>query len=260
MLMGFALNLDSNEYLFIGIPLTVLFQIVVARAPLRALWVRGAPRTKLREIRWEAWLVVGLFGLANALFLVLDAILGSWEGTIYEIVVLVGLLPMAYALHQLTKKSFRHALGCFATAGTIGICTFAISYLYDVYLSSGTPVSLGYFAGEVIQYIIVYIPALFLLEEVSFRGALDSHVYRLGERRSKTTAVYVSALWGAWHFPQAYAASGGILGNAIILGELVAFQGAVGFFLSIFWRRSGNLFVPGIVHAITDSIRNGLRV
>jgi membrane protease YdiL (CAAX protease family) len=32
----------------------------------------------------------------------------------------------------------------------------------------------------------------------------------------------------------------------------------MGIFLSIYWRRSGNLAVPGVTHAVSDSVRNVL--
>jgi membrane protease YdiL (CAAX protease family) len=35
-------------------------------------------------------------------------------------------------------------------------------------------------------------------------------------------------------------------------------QVAVGPFLSLFWRRSGNLMVPGFAHALSDAVRNAL--
>jgi membrane protease YdiL (CAAX protease family) len=59
----------------------------------------------------------------------------------------------------------------------------------------------------------------------------------------------VSVLWGLWHHP--------IVPQATIL-QLLVTQVAVGPFLSLFWRRSGNLMVPGFAHALTDSVRNAL--
>jgi membrane protease YdiL (CAAX protease family) len=39
---------------------------------------------------------------------------------------------------------------------------------------------------------------------------------------------------------------------------LLLVQVAVGPFLSIYWRKSGNLMVPGFAHATIDSVRNAL--
>jgi hypothetical protein len=43
MACGWLLRLDPNTYLVLGIPLTILFQWLVRRRPIQALWVREAP-------------------------------------------------------------------------------------------------------------------------------------------------------------------------------------------------------------------------
>jgi len=45
--IGWALRLPTEAYLLIGIPLTVLFQTVVRKQPIRALWVRDSPKIRL---------------------------------------------------------------------------------------------------------------------------------------------------------------------------------------------------------------------
>jgi hypothetical protein len=47
MALGWLLKLDGNAYLLLGVPLTAGFQILVARRPIRALWVRNAPRFRV---------------------------------------------------------------------------------------------------------------------------------------------------------------------------------------------------------------------
>jgi len=71
-----------------------------------------------------------------------------------------------------------------------------------------------------------YLPMVFLLEEVWFRGVLDSHLYHS-----------VSALWGIWHYP--------IAGPQPSIISLLVVHIAIGTLLSRAWRRSGNLLVPG---------------
>ena len=39
---GWLFRLDPNVYLLLGVPLPVLFQWLVRRRPIRALWVREA--------------------------------------------------------------------------------------------------------------------------------------------------------------------------------------------------------------------------
>ena len=104
--------------------------------------------------------------------------------------------------------------------------------------------------------LLLYIPALFMVEEVAFRGAIDSHVRRPGEGHGVSSTIYgivsailVSVLWGLCHHP--------IVPQATIV-QLLVVQVATGPFLSLFWRRSGNLMVPGCAHALNDSVRNAL--
>src|SRR5438128_528071 len=43
MACGWLLRLDADAYLVVGVPPTILFQLIIRRRPLRALWVREAP-------------------------------------------------------------------------------------------------------------------------------------------------------------------------------------------------------------------------
>src|SRR5665213_209642 len=47
MALGLVFHPDVNTYLLIGVPLTLVFQLVVKREPLAALWVRSAPKMQL---------------------------------------------------------------------------------------------------------------------------------------------------------------------------------------------------------------------
>jgi membrane protease YdiL (CAAX protease family) len=101
---------------------------------------------------------------------------------------------------------------------------------------------------------LLYVPLVFVQEEVTFRGAFDSHVQHPGDGRGGLTAVVVSALWGLWHIPL-------LLGQKpllLLVPGLLAVHIVIGLPLSIAWRRSGNLFVPGVTHALVDAVRNAL--
>src|SRR5205814_1740534 len=52
--------------------------------------------------------------------------------------------------------------------------------------------------------LLQYVPVVFVIEEVFFRGALDSYVHRVGEGTGWGSAVFVSALWGLWHLPLSF--------------------------------------------------------
>ena len=101
-----------------------------------------------------------------------------------------------------------------------------------------------------------YVPVVFLLEEVWFRGVLDSHLHRPGAPRGAFSAVYVSALWGLWHLPLTETHSLPELPTTIV--SLLVVDISIGVLLSWAWRRSGNLLVPGSVHALIDAVRNAM--
>jgi hypothetical protein len=42
--LGFAFGLGAEAYLLLGIPITIAFQILIVRRPLRALWLRRRHR------------------------------------------------------------------------------------------------------------------------------------------------------------------------------------------------------------------------
>ncbi len=112
-----------------------------------------------------------------------------------------------------------------------------------------------------IEWLLLYIPVVFMMEEVAFRGAIDSHVRHPGESHGVRSTVYgiasaivVSVLWGLWHIPVVPHTS------VIEVVSILPLEVAMGPFLSLFWRRSGNLMVPGFVHATVDSLRNALGI
>ena len=152
-----------------------------------------------------------------------------------------------------------------ATAGLLGALTvtddtIAATGGHDSSTALPTGGRLGPAALVGLEWLLLYIPVVFVMEEVAFRGAIDSHVRHPGESHGVRSTLYgiasafvVSVLWGLWHYPITPHAS-------VIEGvaEVLPLQVAVGPFLSFFWRRSGNLMVPGFVHATIDSVRNAL--
>ena len=93
-----------------------------------------------------------------------------------------------------------------------------------------------------------------MLEEVTFRGALDAHVQHPGEGHGITPAAVVSVLWGLWHLPLADPAAP----LWLTLTQLIVVHGVIGVLLSCAWRRTGTLAAPGVAHALIDAVRNGL--
>ena len=105
-----------------------------------------------------------------------------------------------------------------------------------------------------LRSLLLYLAVVFVLEEVTFRGALDAHLHHAGERRGLLSAAAVSVLWGLWHLPLADPATP--LWQTLI--QLLVLHGVVGVLLSYAWRCTGTLAAPGLAHALIDAVRNGL--
>lgn len=255
MALGMAFPMSAFYYLLIGIPITILFQLFVRRAPLRAMWVRDAPPFRLGVYGVIIALLVVLVPIYNVVHMVTthSKDLGVW---IWSLVAIAGAVPVAYALRHFRREAFRDLLLCLATAGTIG-CLIMIVFVHVA--GPAHHASLSTRIGVGVEHFFLYIPVVFFYEEVWFRGLLDAHLHHPGESRGIASAMYVSALWGLWHYPifhrphTLHAFPGDV-------ARLILVQVLVGTFLSIYWRRSGNLFVTGSVHALIDAVRDALFV
>jgi hypothetical protein len=244
MALGWILHTDANQYLLLGVPITAGFQRLVARRPLRALWVRAAPRVR-----------VDLVSISTALLLALApaaALAGGARGgaTIlaWLLCALGGAMAAAYALREFRRETAAALLRCLGTAGAIGIAVMVLAWLAR---PSGHP-GLWTLAGTIGKWLLLYFPVSFVLEEVFFRGALDSHVHDPADRRGWRSAAFVSVLWALWHLP--ITTRPGAVGVIMLLVVHVG----VGIPLSLHWRRSGNLAVPAASHAAIDAVRNAL--
>ncbi len=259
---GEALDMSTNAYLLFGIPLTAGFQLFVRKRPIEDLWVRGGPGLSLRTVSLK---LAFLLTIAPFVYLVDFLIKGQGvDYVLYALAAFVGAGAAAYALGQFGRETWRYLGLCLAIAGLLGVLLvigptmIAARHVVSAVHPAGA--SLGPDALIGLQSLLLYIPALFLMEEVAFRGAIDSHVRHPGERHGVGSTVYgiasaivVSVLWGLWHYPIIPHAS-----VVQVVAQLLLLQVAVGPFLSLFWRRSGNLMVPGFVHATIDSVRNAL--
>lgn len=244
--LGVGLRLSTNAYLLLGIPLTVGFHLLVRRAPLRALWVREAPPFRLR---WPA-LVIALALAVRPVSMLWETVLQetSWVVLAYLVSATAGAACAAYSFQNARRDTWRWLLVCVAATG-------AAAFVLMPFWGLGEPVrrpllkALGVGVGE----FLLYLPALFVIEEVTFRGALDAYAHRPGESHGVWSAVFVSALWGLWHYPTE--GPGNPLATA---GLLLLIHIPVGVCLSLGWRKSGNLLVPGIAHAFIDAVRNAI--
>ena len=259
---GELLDMSTNTYLLFGIPLTAGFQLFVRKRPIKDLWVREGPGLSLRAVSLK---LASLLAIAPFVHLAVYVVKGQGvDYILYALAASVGAGAAAYTLGQFRRETWRYLGLCLATAGLLGVLLVVGPSMIAARFDASTvhPIGGGLGPDALVgaESLLLYVPALFLMEEVAFRGAIDSHVRHPGERHVGGSTVYgiasafvVSVLWGLWHYPV-------IPHTSVIqvLAQLLLLQVAVGPFLSLFWRRSGNLMVPGFVHATIDSVRNAL--
>jgi membrane protease YdiL (CAAX protease family) len=254
MALGWIFHLDTNSYLLIGVPLVVLFQRFIRQRPLRQLWVRDAAAFRL-----------GLVGSVIAVLLVLapgyDLIFvavpkKSWIVALWFLCAMAGAVFAAFAITQQRASAGRRALPSFISAVLIGMAIMAASALAS-HNDIGVPLSKLFL---LLKQFLLYFTVTFVLEEVAFRGALDSHIYQLpidGQPRGGSawlSAIFVSALWGIWHLP--LLPSGGAAAFAAATPVLIIVHTLTGVPLSFCWRAGGTLVLPAAAHALIDSYRN----
>jgi membrane protease YdiL (CAAX protease family) len=267
MAAGLLLDMSVYAYLVFGIPLTAGFQLFVRKRPIKDLWVRGGSGLSLRSVSLKLAILAILLAITPFVNLVITVVRGQGLDIIlYSLATIVGAGAAAYALGQFRRETWRYLGLCLATAGLLGVLIFAVPHILAGWSDASTATALptggrlGPAALVWIEQLLLLIPVMFMMEEVAFRGAIDSHVRHPGERHDVGSTVYgigsaivVSVLWGLWHYP--------IIPHTSVIqvvATLLLLQVAVGPFLSLFWRRSGNLMVPGFAHATADSVRNAL--
>lgn len=238
---GWALRLDLNAFLLLGMPLTIAFQLTVRRQPLLALWVRKAPELRLPA---QGVVLVAVLVVIPIMTAIGGAQARDLPLAVYAGCAVVGAGGAAYAQVHLRQKHL-------ATLGTAMATTLALMAVYVVLfpnvLTLGVAPAGGLGWGLVSFF--QYLPAFFVAEEVTFR-MLDAHVSETDRGRGFPSSVFIAALWGLWHLP---VAGGPSLQAA---GSLLAIHVPFGVVFSLAWRRTGNLAVPVLCHALADAIRN----
>jgi len=243
MACGWIFRLSNQAYLTLGIPWLVFFQLMVARRPLPQLWVRDSGTFRL-DRAGTAW--ASILMLLPVVVIVRQH--SSWEPMLPVIWAVVGAVPAAFALRRQRGKRLLQALPAVAAAILIGLGAFVIFAVHD---GSAPVFSLNKFPLFGFNSMLMF-PVGFVIEEVVFRGAMDTHVALLasGERRGWLSAVFVSVLWGLWHFP--------LNPNGTIRdwGITLVLSTVLGVPLSFCWGRSGTLVPSSAVHALIDAFRN----
>jgi len=257
MMIGWVFHLDANSYLLIGIPLVVAFQVFIRKKPMVTLWVRDADRFNLKA----AGIIIGLcLTVLPAVELVQTVALPHWSTQMPEIFWLVcciaGAFCASFSLGHFTRETAKALLFCLATAGVIGCAIMSAGFLARFLMHNQ---AFSFTASQLttgIKSLLLYFPVCFILEEVAFRGAIDSHVHQPGDRLPWLSAAFVSALWGLWHLPTV--PFDGVAQLIVLVIGLPCVHVATGIFLSMAWRRGGNLAVTAGTHALIDAVRNAL--
>ncbi len=244
VLLGYLLPVSSDAYLLLGVPLTIAFQIGVRRRPLRELWVRNALSFRLDS---RGWLMAGLLAAAPTWHVAQALRDGNGTAAGWWLCAVAGAGFAAFALRTTTPRAVLGSALLPTVIGAVGMASF-YGAAHIVVGSALDPLAV---VGTIAKYVVFYFPVTFVLEEVTFRGCLDSHVD--DGRNARGSAWFVSALWGLWHLP----VSGG-LPLPLLVVELLAWHILVGLLLSRAWRRSGNLAGPALAHSTIDAVRNAL--
>lgn len=247
MAIGWRFRLDANAYLLVGVPLLLVFQWGVRRQPLATLWLRDHPSFHLD--RRGVLMSVGL-AVVPAIQLVSTITVASWSIRLWLLCALVGAFAAGFTLQHCDRAMLRALCYCLATAGLIGSGIMVGTALLQ---QSGLMLTGASLRFGVNQFLL-YAPVLFVLEEVAFRGLLDSHLHQPEDAQPWLSAWFVSALWGVWHLPILPIHT--IAEFVVSTAWVIFYHSAIGIFLSFGWRRSGNLAVPVIVHALIDAVRN----
>lgn len=161
-----------------------------------------------------------------------------------------GAAGVVYTLRAVERRTARELVVCVTTVCAVGVVLTLLSGW-----ASGTlhPASVQDSPLTAAYWFFLYLPAVFVVEEVFFRGVLDTYLHALDAETGWFSATFLSMLWGLWHRPITLAP-----GRSLVIVGLIVVQIALGVPLSMGSRRSGSLLVPGVAHALNDAIRNVL--
>lgn len=251
------LDLSPQAFLLLGVPILLVFQVGIHRQPLRTLWVRSGPGFRLDAWFVAIWVLLSIFPLYAA---VTEASHSDLSKATEFGAAIVGAFGMAYAIRAMRGRTWGQLGLCIVMVAIVGVGPQFLSLLlpHVVHIRTAHPLTAtpGPVSSTQIaaQWLLIS-PVGFVVEEVFFRGGLDTYVHRGEKGTGWASAVFVSALWGLWHLNVQDLHSGRLLST--IAGLLVS-QVLIGVILSYWWRRSGNLLLSNSAHGMLEAVRNGL--
>ncbi|HSL76106.1 MAG TPA: CPBP family intramembrane glutamic endopeptidase [Candidatus Limnocylindrales bacterium] len=248
MALGVVLRLSAEGYLLLGIPITIAFQALVVRRPLRALWLHSAPPIVLTP---RSIFAVVAVAIAPAAIAIRGAQHGDPVLTAYGLAAIFGAIGAVYAIRAMNRDAARSAVRASLINSAILVAVIIALRL----ISGGFHGDLGGAVATAVISVATYVPVVFVMEEVFFRGLLDRYLHGSTAGPDRASALYGSALWGLWHLPVMSVDLG-----LLTIPYLVGIHTALGYVLVTSWRRTGNLAAPGIAHAVSDALRNAVSV
>jgi membrane protease YdiL (CAAX protease family) len=267
MALGLWLHLSGEAYLLVGVPLLLVFQTLVARRPIAELWFRGQAPAPAPPWCWAA---AAAFLAFPGYSLVSHWAGSGWDIRLWYVCACAGSFPLGLSFARISRATLRVLAVCLATGGVLGVLLVLVP-AWIGHHAAGAVHTPGPLAGpyrpklvEMARSFFLYLPVVFLLEEVFFRGGMDSYLHRSDDRDPWVSAGFVSALWGLWHMPLMLP---GLLHLSVapaaigfVVVAVMAVHYTIGLPLVFAWRRTGLLFVPGLVHALIDTVRNGAAI
>jgi membrane protease YdiL (CAAX protease family) len=267
MALGWLFRLDTYSYLLAGIPLVIAFQVLVRKKPLVTLWIRNADRFRLNRLLvllgfcLSIWPTIFIIKSLRILASVSPNTTWSWWShtpqtlwcfkILLAICCIIGTLGAMFAFSRFTSQTWKDLRFSMLTAGAIGSGFVLLSFVIQL-ITAHKPIELSgpmtiSAIWRFLNYLVGNVAISFVVEEVVFRGAIDSHVFQPGDNGQLWTAILVSGLWGLWHLPIRTEFLQWII-------VTVVYVIPIGMFLSFGWRRSGNLAVSGTTHAFIDAM------
>jgi membrane protease YdiL (CAAX protease family) len=247
MALGFAFRLTAEAYLLLGIPVTIAFQMLIVRRPLRSLWLRHAPpmtftrRSRVAVVVLAVAPAVVAGGIRDG-----DLALFGWG-----LASMVGAVGAVYTLRGMDRDAVRSTIRTTLITGTVLV---GVMVAYRL-ATGGFDGNLAGALTTTAISLLTYLPVVFVMEEVLFRGLLDTYLHGSTPGPDRGSALYGSALWGLWHLPVAFLSLG-----VLTIPYLVIVHTTIGYSMVTAWRRTGNLAAPGISHAVIDALRNAVAV
>jgi membrane protease YdiL (CAAX protease family) len=245
---GYLLHLEATAYLLLGIPFTLLFQLFIAKKPIHQLWLRDEKKFYLNKWGWIIAILLMVFPIYQIIDLVIHNQL-TWVLFGYYTAAFLGAFCAGYSFSRFTKKTLRDFFTCFIIVVLIRVLLY-----FFPFLTGKHEFRFDYMQG--IRSLLTYIPIAFVVEEVVFRGMLDTYIHPAKRAKGLWSAIFISVLWGLWHLPL-HVNSESSMGFIVLTRILVSSWGII---LSIFWRRTGNLAVPAFSHAFANAIRDAFAI